>query len=126
MTDGTGKWIGQGGWPDDTPPPDFVKGIATAVSGASGSAMLTVSDAVYLVVFEPALFAEEVVGSLAAGYRLDDEVARELAILTHSDVTLLAGRRLSGTSFDGAHRTRLLATLDSAALSEDLEWLRLD
>jgi signal transduction histidine kinase/ActR/RegA family two-component response regulator len=126
VTDGAGKWIGQTGWPGDAPPPDLVKGIATAVSGTSGSAMLTESNSVYLAVFEPALFAEEVVGSLAAGYRLDDEVARELAILTHSDVTLLAGRRVSGTSFDGGHRTGMLATLESTALSDDLEWIRLD
>src|SRR5262245_7654567 len=72
VTDGAGKWIGATGWPGDASPPDLVHGVATALSGSSGHAMLTVSNAVYLAVFEPALFADEVVGSLAAGYRLDD------------------------------------------------------
>ena len=125
VTDGAGKWIGETGWPGDAPPHEFVEGVATAVSGLSGHAILTVSNAVYLAVFEPALFAEEVVGSLAAGYRLDDEVARELAALTHSDVTVLAGRRLSGTSFGQEDRARVLTALESTALSDDLEWLRL-
>ena len=125
VTDGAGRWIGETGWPGDAPPHDFVEGVATALSGSSGHAILTVSNAVYLAVFEPALFADEVVGSLAAGYRLDDEVARELAALTHSDVTVLAGRRLSGTSFGQEDRTRVLTALESTALSDDLEWLRL-
>ena len=97
---------------------DLVRGVGTAVSGSSGHAILTASNAVYLAVFEPARFADEVVGSLAAGYQLDDEVARELAVLTHSDVTVLAGQRLSGTSFGQEDRARVLAALESTALSE--------
>ena len=54
----------------------------------------------YLVVSEPAMFVAERIGSLTAGYRLDDDLARELARLSHTEVNFLVAGRLASSSLE--------------------------
>jgi signal transduction histidine kinase/CheY-like chemotaxis protein len=58
-------------------------------------------------VSESAKFADEVLGTLTVGYRLDDAVALELAQTTRSDIALVAGSRIAGASLVGEARRRL-------------------
>jgi signal transduction histidine kinase len=78
----------------------------------------------YLVVTEPALFVDEVLGWLAVGYRLDDEFARDLAQITHADVNLISGRRLLGSSLDSTRRA-LLADIVATSSPKSIDWLQL-
>ena len=45
------------------------------------------------MVSEPARFAEKLLGTFTTGYRLDDAVARDLALVTHCDVTFVCDRQ---------------------------------
>ena len=120
VTDATGGWLGQSGWPANTQaPPPLLAGIKEARANRSHRAILSIGTQLYLVVFEPAAFADEVIGTLAAGYRLDDGVARALAEVTHTDVTLLAGHFISGSSLAGAELAGLteLVAGDTTRLS---------
>ena len=60
----------------------------------------------FLVVSEPARFAEELLGTLTAGYVLDDTVAERLAEVTHCAVNLGTDDRLFASSLRGRDRTR--------------------
>ena len=57
------------------------------------------------------MFAEEVLGTLTAGFALDDGVVAELAELAHGDVNLVAGDRLAASSLRGEPRAALAALL---------------
>jgi len=108
VTDANGKWLGDAGWPaKKTPPAALLTGIEAARHKQPHRAILSLDNRLYLVVFEPALFADEILGTLAAAYSLDDNVARELAGVTHSDVNLLTGGLVSGTSLEAPERTAL-------------------
>jgi len=101
ITDAKGRWLGQSGWPERASPPGtLAAGIAGARRRESPRTILSIDGRLYLVVFEPAAFADELLGTIAAGYRLDDAVARDLAAITHDEVTLLSGAAISGTSLD--------------------------
>src|SRR5262249_13559946 len=63
---------------------------------------------------EPALFAEELLGAVTAGYSLDDSVARRLADVTHSDVNLVADGRLYASSLSASDKRALGSILSSA------------
>jgi signal transduction histidine kinase/DNA-binding response OmpR family regulator len=134
VTDAQGHWLAYGAWPARAAaPPTLLAGIEAARSGQSYRTILSVENRLYLVVFEPAAFAEQLLGTLAAGYRLDDDVARELALVTHFEVNLLAGRSLSGSSLDSEERTDLtrllagnLATLSQAEQAPSLQRLGRD
>jgi len=92
VTDARGRWAGSPGWPAGTAPaPGLQAAIESAVSGTSHREIVAVNDNLFLVVSEPARFAEEVLGTMTVGYALDDAVARELARATHCDVNLVAG-----------------------------------
>ena len=56
---------------------------------------------------EPARFGDEILGTLTVGFALDDGVAQRLAEVTHSDVNIVVGRRLSSSSLTGANRLAL-------------------
>ena len=108
ITDADGRWLGHAGWPGPmTPPSALLTGIEVARRSRSHRAILSFDNELYLAVFEPAAFADEVLGTLAAAYRLDDRVARELAGVTHNEVNLLTGRFVSGTSLDLPERSDL-------------------
>jgi PAS domain S-box-containing protein len=67
----------------------------------------TFDGSLYLVVSQPAHYADEILGSFVAAYRLDDELARNLSSITRNDIALIADRTISGTSLTGRQRDAL-------------------
>ena len=57
----------------------MLSGIEGALGGRPDHTIAAIDGRLFLVVSEPATFAEEMLGSLTAGYLLDDAVARGLA-----------------------------------------------
>ena len=118
VTDGRGVWIGAPGWRGDRPGNGVGGLIESARAGHSSHEIVSMDNGLYLVVSEPALFAEEVLGTITAGYKLDDGVAAELALETHCEVNLVcASNRLCGSSLPAAPRsslTQLLANHSTA------------
>jgi len=113
VTDHTGRWTARAGWPLDGQP-DVVRAVITkAVAGAPSQAITVVGGGLFLLVSEPARFADEVVGTLTVGVALDDAVASRLAELTNSEVTLVADRHLYASSLTGATRAALSALVVS-------------
>ena len=116
-------WIGHVAWrPADARPAAIVGGIEAAQEGRATRAIATLGHELFLVVFEPVMFGEEILGTFTVGYRLDDEVALELAGVTHAEVTLIAGRAISGSSLEGAARGALttLVSADTGELDESI------
>ncbi len=123
----TGKsattWTAASGWPGAerrSAPIDRMI-AAAARTGRSQRGLAAVGERMFLVVSEPARFAEETLGTLSVGYALDDAVAQQLADVTHSDVNIIAGRSLAASSLTGAERAgmeRMIARGDGLAAAE--------
>jgi signal transduction histidine kinase/CheY-like chemotaxis protein len=108
VTGRDGTWSGSSGWPgppEATPP--IARTMAAAGTGRSGREIAAVADRLFLVVSEPARFAEETLGTLTVGYALDDDVARGLAQITHGDVNIVVGHVLAASSLAGDRRMAL-------------------
>ena len=119
VTDVQGHWLADGGWPARAAiPAAILAGIEASRSRESYRSILVVHDRLYLFVVEPAASADEVYGTLAAGYSLDDDVARELARVAHLEVNLLVGRSLSSSSLDSNER----ATLAGLVAGDPAPW----
>jgi len=106
VTDRDGHWLGHPGWSAPTNTNTAVSNaIAQAIRGSSSREVALVGDRVFLIVSEPARFAEEVLGTMIVGYPLDDTVARRLAEVTHCEVNLIANGQVVATSLaDSARR----------------------
>jgi PAS domain S-box-containing protein len=113
VTDRDGTWIGSPGWPAQDRRSTIQALLTSAIEGASRHDLLSIEGRLFLVVSEPARFAEETLGTFTAGYALDDRFASELAASTHAEVTLVAGQLISGSSAPAAVRTALQAALGS-------------
>lgn len=109
---------GKSGWPRRELSSTVQRALADAVIGSSSRRVTEIDGKLYLVVAEPARFADEVLGALVVGYALDDRVMRELAAVTRSDVTLAAGGSIAATSLGASARSALADTLHSPALRE--------
>ena len=111
VTDGTGAWIGaQAGRAERRKPGSGL--IESARTGRASHDIVSLADGLFLVVSEPAMFAEEVLGTITAGYKLDDHVAAELSLETRCEVNLVcAGNRLCGSSLPPADRPALTALI---------------
>jgi len=110
VTSRNGVWLGSSEWPGGKAPPAWLNRM-TSVS-AAGQPQRDIADVggrLFLVVSEPARFAEETLGTLTVGYALDDGVARQLAAVTHSDVNIIIGRGLAASSLSGGPRQALAA-----------------
>ena len=108
VTGRAGAWGGSSGWQSGMAPPHAIaKTIAMATDGQPSRGIADIGDRLYLVVSEPARFAEETLGTLTVGYALDDELARQLAQVTHTDVSILLGSRLAASSLTGDDRADL-------------------
>jgi diguanylate cyclase (GGDEF)-like protein len=108
VTDRDGHWTTEPGWPKGVDPSEGVRAsITEATAGRPRRAIVGVGDRLFQIVSEPARFAEETLGTLTVGLALDDAVARRLAAVTHSDVNIIAGRRLGASSLTGADRMAL-------------------
>ena len=62
--------------------------------------------ALYLVVAEPAMFLNEILGTFRAAYVLDDKVATELADLTQTEVSFFANDQIVASSLSAAERRK--------------------
>ena len=112
VTDPAGNWLASPGWHSGTAmPAELRDGIAAASAARSHRAIVAIGDRLYLVVTEPATFADEVLATLTAGYQLDDDVARELALTTRCDVNLIVRGRVAGSSLAQAQRQALVTLL---------------
>jgi PAS domain S-box-containing protein len=114
VTGGNGIWMAMPGWGDrGGPPPSLRSAIRSAGNGNPQSTIAQIAGRLFLIVSEPARFAAETLGTLTVGLALDDTVARQLAEITGSEVSLVAGRRLSGSSLSGTGRAALVRLLES-------------
>jgi PAS domain S-box-containing protein len=115
VSDAKGRWIGETGWPLGQSPADVITAaIAQTSEGRSFQDTVTIGDELFLVIAEPALFAQEVLGTLTAGYRLDDGVASELALVARCDVNFICrGNRLCGSSLPARDQTALRTLLEA-------------
>jgi signal transduction histidine kinase/ActR/RegA family two-component response regulator len=103
-----GRWTASSGWSDGAEPPASIsRMISASAAGRPGRGIAETGDRLFLVVSEPARFAEETLGTLSVGYALDDAVARRLAEVTHCDVNIAVGGRLFASSLTGDGRTAL-------------------
>jgi PAS domain S-box-containing protein len=110
VTDADGRWLASPGLESRAGKRALDPGIRVAAGGQSHHEILAIDGRLFLVVSEPARFADEVLGTLTAAYRLDDTVAGELARTTGGEVVLTAGSEISGASLSN-HRRAALATL---------------
>jgi PAS domain S-box-containing protein len=113
LTDRTGHWTASPGWPapHQTPPAAMRSTIEGAVNGSSRHDIVAIDHKLFLIVSEPALFAEEILATLTVGYELNNAVAQELADVTHCEVNLVAGDTVSGSSLHPTERALLAARL---------------
>jgi HAMP domain-containing protein len=88
-----------------------------AGDGKPSRRVASIGGVLYLVVAEPARFADEVLGSLVVGFVLDDAVTRELAAITRCDVNLVAEGGLVATSLQPPSRRALETLVRTASLS---------
>jgi two-component system cell cycle sensor histidine kinase/response regulator CckA len=108
VSDGRGVWIGAPGWPGGRPQNGVAGLIQSARNAQASHQIIAMDNGLFLVVSEPALFSEEVLGTITAGYKLDDKVAAELALETHCEVNLVCGSsRLCGSSLPADQRSAL-------------------
>ena len=116
VTNRDGQWTGSAGLSGDSEPPAaLASAIASARLGTSTSEIVTVGDKLFLVVSEPARFGEEILGTLTTGFGLDDAMARELAIVTHGEVSFICGARLCGSSLAPPARESVTGILEGQA-----------
>ena len=112
VTNRAGTWTAQPGWPKGQAPPSGLRSsIDAAVNNQAHHDIVAIQDTLFLVVSEPAVFGEEILGTLSFGFALDDAVARELAAVTHSEINLVVGTHLSGSSLAVTERSMLTAQL---------------
>ena len=108
VADREGRWTAMPGWPAPSNPPPIVReSIKDATEGHPRRSVVEIGDRLFVIVTEPARFGEEVLGTLTAGFELDDKFARRLALETHCDVNLVAGGRLCASSLGGENRAAL-------------------
>jgi len=120
VTDAHGNWIGDPGWGPNDPRQALVPSIDEARRGRSVDDVVPLTSALYLLVSEPARFADEVLGTMTAGYKLDDRVARDLALVTQTEVNLVCpGHRLCGSSLAATERDALAAALSTGGVGSN-------
>ena len=114
VSDRNGRWLADSGVPGAT---DARAPLATLVAAAAkGHAQretIGLDGRLYLTVAEPAIFGDEVLGTLTTGYALDDAMAHELARATGHDIAFISGTAISGSSLPQASRDVLGPSLAS-------------
>jgi signal transduction histidine kinase/ActR/RegA family two-component response regulator len=90
--------------------------VSASSAGQSIRDITDVRERLFLVVSEPARFAEDTLGSLTVGYALDDAAARQLAEVTHCEVNIILGRRLAATSLSADRRLQLAGRLANGGI----------
>jgi PAS domain S-box-containing protein len=113
VSDGRGRWLAHPGLPANASRDELDGVVRDAARGRPQRQIFALQHRLYLVVAEPAMFADEVLGTLTTGYALDDAMAGELARTTGRDVALVTGGAISGSSLTPAPRQRLAELLQS-------------
>src|SRR2546426_886048 len=114
VTGRDGVWISSSGWSRIVEPPASIRQIiAASATGHSGRGVAEIGNRLFLIVSEPARFAEETLGTLTVGYGLDDQAAEQLAQVTHSEVNIVLGRHLAASSLTGDARTAFASVVAS-------------
>jgi PAS domain S-box-containing protein len=113
VSDGRGRWLASPGLSDGIARERLETLIAATATGRAQRDILALDGTLYIVVTEPATFADEVLGTLTTGYALDNVLAYELARTTGRDVALVAGSVISGSSLSPGPRARLADLLES-------------
>lgn len=108
---------GRAGWPGRPLSPLVQASLSGAAAGTASRRLTAVDGRLYLIVAEPARFADEVLGAIVVGYMLDDRVARELAAITRCEVNLLAGRTVAATSLATTARRQVEALASDAVFT---------
>ena len=106
ITDPRGRWLGRAHYLEAAEPPAVQSAIDTARTGRAATGLATLASGLFLIVAEPATFgAREVLGTFTVGYRLDDEITRDIALVARSEVSLLCeDGRLCASSLSGLPR----------------------
>ena len=114
VTAADGAWLASPGWlgPTTMVPVELEAAIASARQGRPATALVPTPSALVLLVSTPAVFADEVLGTLSVGYALTDGVVRDLARVLQTDIALIWGNQVVATSLAGTER------VDRTALSE--------
>ena len=116
VTDRHGTWTASPGWPAGTSPTSVRAGINEASNGRPHSGNVAIGGQLFLVVAEPARFAEETLGAMTVGFALDDAVAADLAGVTHVDVNMVTGETLAASSLRGRDRAAMVSLVDELPL----------
>jgi signal transduction histidine kinase len=112
VADRHAKWVVASEWPAGVrPSPELSSMIAGATAGTPARRVVTASDRLFLVVSQPAGFADELLGTLTVGYALDDEIAKNLADVTHCEVNLAVDGRVYASSLPSSDRAALTAAM---------------
>jgi PAS domain S-box-containing protein len=118
LTNPEGKPTTSAGWTGGaTFPPGLAAAIKGAMAGESRRDIVTIGGKFFQITSEPAKFAEtEVLGTLTFGFVLGDTVAQQLAQRTHSEVNLVSGNELVGSSLPSEQRREAVAALTGGPL----------
>ena len=115
VSDARGRWLANPGLLPGASRERLATLIKATAAGRKQREILALDGHLFIVVTEPAMFADEVLGTLTTGYALDNVLAYELARTTGRDVALIAGTTISGTSLSPAPRARLQDLLQAEA-----------
>jgi PAS domain S-box-containing protein len=110
----SGKIIAASGWQSQWEAASTLLG-SNANARASLRDIVPIGGELFLIVSEPAKFAEELIGTITFGFSLDDGVAQELAQVTHAEVNLISGGKLAGSSLPPTEQQGLRAALSGSA-----------
>ena len=115
-----GAWLANPGWPGGEVVRPSPTASATPWPAVASHANASIGGALFLIVSEPARFAEEVLGTMTVGFRIDDGVAADLAEVAHVEVNLVVGDRLAASSLRGEPRAALECPRSAAPPLRDL------
>jgi signal transduction histidine kinase/ActR/RegA family two-component response regulator len=119
ITNARADWLAAAGWPGSDPG-TLRAAVDEAINGRSGREILAAGDRLFLVVSEPASFAEETLGTFTVGYWLNDAVARRLADVARCEVNLIGDDRLFASSLTGSGREEFAGLERTRVLEGDL------
>ena len=111
VSDGDGRWLASPGLPAHASRERLEPLVSATAAGRKQREIVALDGHLYIVVTEPATFADEVLGTFTTGYALDNALAYELARTTGRDVALVAGTAVSGSSLSPAPRATLVDLL---------------
>ena len=102
-------------------PVELDEAIASALEGRPATALVPTPSALVLLVSTPAVFADEVLGTLSVGYALTDGVVRDLARVLQTEIALVWGSQVVATSLVGTERADRTA-VSAAARTPATVW----